>query len=239
LDLSFQREEQHYGTERRSNSKYGILYNNVDTKSLIENTPLEKTALVSTWTDYYKLRNIPFTSPVALLLHYPLTVYYILSNILSKRISVNPGSKITIHYLGPHRELAQLPLFKEILCILPGIELDMVFIGLDIPNEMKQPISWKVGTGVLNIKFDRNYYEKVFDTYGAPDVIIGLNAGLAAISTWHPTQELITEKKIPGFASNFIEMTLLLSKLISRTLLKTGVKLLSRILRKFGVPRSH
>jgi len=71
-------------------------------------------AEVVDWKSWYQWRSLPFDSPAALLMHYPLTVYHLLVNVL-KVTSPSRGSSgsrqiLGIHYLGAEVELNMLPL---------------------------------------------------------------------------------------------------------------------------------
>ena len=71
-------------------------------------------ANVVDWRSWYQWRSLPFDSPAALLMHYPLTVYHLLVNVL-KVASPSRGSPkcrqtLNIHYLGAEVELNMLPL---------------------------------------------------------------------------------------------------------------------------------
>jgi hypothetical protein len=71
-------------------------------------------ANVVDWKSWYQWRSLPLDSPAALLMHYPLTVYHLLVNVL-KVASPSRGSSesrqtLDIHYLGAEVELYMLPL---------------------------------------------------------------------------------------------------------------------------------
>lgn len=71
-------------------------------------------ANVVDWKSWYQWRSLPFDSPAALLMHYPLTTYHLLVNVLNVASPScgSPGNRQTldIHYLGPEVELNMLPL---------------------------------------------------------------------------------------------------------------------------------
>lgn len=61
-------------------------------------TPLS--TCLSSWKDYYEWRCLPFHSPVALLLHWPLTVYHCYQLSAVQSLISEAGNKLCIHYLG-------------------------------------------------------------------------------------------------------------------------------------------
>ncbi|KAF5398141.1 hypothetical protein PHET_08686, partial [Paragonimus heterotremus] len=128
---------------------------------------------LSDWASYYVWRGLcgcqsaastadleQFNSPVAILLHWALTIYYILAYVLPKTsvilIKVNPSNsvdfirtysstgpqtiasvlqmgKLTIHLIGVEHELSMLPVFKELHHLVRlGLEVRLYFIGTHI-----------------------------------------------------------------------------------------------------------
>ncbi|CAK7332755.1 unnamed protein product [Dovyalis caffra] len=88
---------------------------------------------LSSWLDYYEWRCIPLHSPVALLLHWPLTIYHA-AQIACVRNLIVETHKLCIHYLGPEKELLQLAAFGELLALFPGVQVHIEFIGPAIPQ---------------------------------------------------------------------------------------------------------
>ena len=68
------------------------------------------------WEDYYALRDIPLTSPVALLCTFPLSVYYAIQKFGSVPVTVARMLKrqLRIHLVGIEKELNFIDLFKEV-----------------------------------------------------------------------------------------------------------------------------
>lgn len=69
---------------------------------------------ISSWAEWYAWRRLPLKSPVALLMNYPLSVYYLLTDVLNVirpegRSSSSP-KKLMIHYVGAEIELIFLPM---------------------------------------------------------------------------------------------------------------------------------
>lgn len=75
------------------------------------------------WKSWYQWRSLPFETPAALLMHYPLTVYHLLVNVLNVA-SPSGGSPehrrtLDVHYLGAEVELNMLPLYVAIIISSP------------------------------------------------------------------------------------------------------------------------
>ncbi|KAJ0096116.1 hypothetical protein Patl1_16259 [Pistacia atlantica] len=103
------------------------------------------------WKNYFDWRSIPLHSPVALLLHWPLTIYYATQVAGLRSFNSKISDKLCIHYLGgvltltvalwqfmprswPEKELLQLSVFGELLALFPGVKVDIELIGPEIPQ---------------------------------------------------------------------------------------------------------
>ncbi|KAF3774682.1 hypothetical protein EJ110_NYTH52550 [Nymphaea thermarum] len=121
------------------------------------------------WKEYYEWRSLPLCSPVALLLHWvsaanffcyctllsvlfksesfiilcflmqPLSIYYGIQ-LASHGISPGSSGELRIHYLGPEKELHQLPAFGELRLLFPGVHVFIELVGPSIPQNGIAPI---------------------------------------------------------------------------------------------------
>ncbi|XP_058080162.1 uncharacterized protein LOC131228497 isoform X2 [Magnolia sinica] len=89
---------------------------------------------LSSWKDYYQWRCLPLNSPVALLLHWPLTIYQGVQLASSIRPISEIRSKLHIHYLGPVKELLQLAVFGELHALFPGLQVHIELVGPEVPQ---------------------------------------------------------------------------------------------------------
>jgi hypothetical protein len=73
------------------------------------------------WEQYYRLRGIPASSPVALLCTFPLTVYYAIMNYGEVPVTVARMLQrpMRIHIVGVEKEANFLDLFQEVGFLLP------------------------------------------------------------------------------------------------------------------------
>ena len=76
---------------------------------------------LSSWKDYYNLRNIPPSSPVCLICTFPLTIYYAIEQFGDVPVTVARmlGRPLRIHVVGSEKELNFLDLFQELTFLLP------------------------------------------------------------------------------------------------------------------------
>jgi hypothetical protein len=76
---------------------------------------------LNSWEDYYKVREIPLSSPVALLMTFPLTIYYAIQKYGEVPITVSRMLRrpLRVHVVGVEKELNFLDLFSEVGYLLP------------------------------------------------------------------------------------------------------------------------
>ena len=87
--------------------------------------------IVSSWTEYYQLRQIPRTSPIALLMTYPLTLYYSIVTYGAVPCTIAyqiEHRALRIHIVGVEKELNFLDIYKELAFLLPpNFTIELVF----------------------------------------------------------------------------------------------------------------
>ncbi|CAH8497304.1 unnamed protein product [Dicrocoelium dendriticum] len=178
------------------------------------------TVWLNNWASYYIWRGLcrppdglvntswsEFSSPLAILLHWPMTVYYIVAEVLPRTSphtvsSVLSKRTLTIHLIGVEHELSMLPVFQELDYLLrPGLLVTFFFIGMHIDPTVNRKtfylsnrLSVAVWTGA--------YHDFVLEHMSAdirPDLIIGLNSGLSAYTSWTPTLKLIGAMGVPAY----------------------------------------
>ncbi|CAI2734579.1 unnamed protein product [Schistosoma spindalis] len=165
------------------------------------------------WLDYYKWRGLcspdeeSISNPLALLLHWPLTLYHIVAHKLPK---INPfcipkaliNRKLIIHVIGVEKELSLLPVFKELDHLFkPQLRIYIYFIGRHFDSaadrvvyHLSSRLSVSVWSGLYH-----EFLHTQKSTSELPDLVIGFNAGLAAYPTWPLTLSSIAEIGVPVF----------------------------------------
>lgn len=195
-------------------------------------SPLSKR--LSSWKEYYKWRDIPVNSPVALLLHWPLMIYQ--SAQLTAMRSLTPliSNELCIHYLGPDKEIHQLAVFHELHALFPSVKVRLELVGPAIPEYRDgeridlssyahcidedcicKSSSENVGRGLSNdststvrVHLHKGFYHERYKDIAkdsSPHLIVAPNAGIAAYTSWLPTIELIKEIKVPAVFSDYCE----------------------------------
>lgn len=183
---------------------------------------------LQSWEEFYNWRGIPFDSPVALILHWPLSLYhaFCLAQLQTLTLNTKPRQTVHIHYLGPERELDQLPAFAELLALLPWVgKIHIDFVGPAVQG-LRDGESLEISTfgrcsdvecackerkdsvpkGGITMKLWRGFYHDRHPEIGAtPDLIFAANAGIAAFPGWHPTIQLIESLNVPALFTDYCE----------------------------------
>ncbi|GAA0156224.1 hypothetical protein LIER_13764 [Lithospermum erythrorhizon] len=197
-------------------------------------TPTPITEKLSCWKEYYEWRGIPLCSPVALLLHWPLTVYWMVQLTTSRSLTPSDANELCIHYLGPEREILQLAIFGELHALLPGVNIRIEFVGAAIPQDRdgevidlhnyakcidtvcpckltSRGVFPKASPGEaprIRLRLHSGYYHDLYwdiSKDSPPNLIVAPNAGVAAYMSWLPTIALIKEIQLPALFSDYCE----------------------------------
>ena len=77
---------------------------------------------LKSWKDYYTIRNIPQDSVVALLMSFPLTLYFAIQRYGMVPLTVSKMLKrpLRIHVVGVEKELNFLEIFRELAYLMPN-----------------------------------------------------------------------------------------------------------------------
>lgn len=151
---------------------------------------------IRSWTDYYKLRGLPHTSTAALLLSFPLTLYYCIVEYGEVPCTVARMLQrpLRIHIVGAEKELNFIDLFREVSFILPeNISLELVFVVRHdmLPKNVRSAMGNKYQVKLsdrMHITLISGTYgdslDPNFDCGGSPDMMMAFNAGLYAYESW-------------------------------------------------------
>ncbi|KAJ6577700.1 hypothetical protein B0H19DRAFT_567652 [Mycena capillaripes] len=188
-------------------------------------------AFEETWSSYYKWRGLPMTSPAALLLHWPMSVYGCLKELgFEPCVSVSgPRRKLTVFYLGARDEICFIPVFGELALNFPNTELDLVMFGPSArvaveraraqgairsprPCVFEYTAPAACGGGTVRVFLDFNpaqeYYRPSREPSEHPDALVALNAGLGSYISWHHVVLLSSEFSIPFAVTDYSQACL-------------------------------
>ena len=179
-------------------------------------------APATSWAKYYEARDLVPDTPVAVLLSFPLTLYHIITlhqqqppAAAADAADASPPTPIRVHYLGPEKEAFLLPLFRELSALLPAAHLEVAMIGpvaFDLPN--KPLVVDGSDGGRLTVSIHRGAYHTLaregdLPFGGKADVVVALNAGLAALGYgWAPTLDILAKRKTPFYVTDYSEYSI-------------------------------
>lgn len=161
--------------------------------------------VLSGWPEYYDLRGLPASSPVAVILSFPLTLYNIVTSLcVQTKNLLSKGREVVVHYLGPEGELDWLPAFSEIGYLLGGSgSLHIMMIGPEVPTALAG------GMTALNRKIRVSYvqglYQEEANALPTPHVVVALNSQLETHSSWMGALEVIKAQAVPAFFTDYAE----------------------------------
>ncbi|KAM6163143.1 zinc finger MYND domain-containing protein 15 [Rhynchocyon petersi] len=183
-------------------------------------------SLFGSWQDYYTWRGLSLDSPVAVLLTYPLTVYYVITHLVPQsfpELNIQNKQSLKIHVVEAGKEFDLVMVFWELLVLLPHVALELQFVGDDLPPESDQQhftlqrdgpeVSVRTGTGIsarlssgtkekggrrdLQIKVSVRPYHLLPGP--KPDLVIGFNSGFGLKDTWLSSLPRLQSLRVPAF----------------------------------------
>ncbi|KAL9191343.1 hypothetical protein ACHAXT_001049 [Thalassiosira profunda] len=197
----------------RANASYAKEVD-ADTAQLIQ-TDEHELPILASWEHYYRLRTIPPSSPVGLLLTFPLTMYYAIQRFGSVPLEVAQMLErpLRIHLVGVEKELNFVDLFKELAFLLPEkVCVDMTWVVREdmFPESSdKRSLSLHLAANLKLSIVGGTYGQSLnpdFDMGGPPDMIVGMNAGLFAYESWrHVVSYLHHHKNTIGVFTDYNE----------------------------------
>ncbi|KAJ7457457.1 hypothetical protein FB451DRAFT_1353730 [Mycena latifolia] len=190
--------------------------------------PPKPVAFEQNWASYYKWCGLPIESPAALLLHWPLTVYRLLTiaGIVPAPLS-ETRRQLTVHMLGIEREMDFLPIFGELALLLPNTDLKLVLFGPGAANLLKkaqnsprslgaQSAVFKYnapkisGGGSIRISLCGSFWDDAAlarEGLQRPDALVACNAGLSSYPEWAPVVIAAHAFTIPFAVTDYNEIS--------------------------------
>jgi hypothetical protein len=176
-----------------------------------------------TWQDYYQWRGLPASSVAALMMEFPLTLYFTICQLPRLMEMAN----ITVHLLGCEKELEFLPLFGELSLLLPHTSIRLVLFGMELAQcYLRAPAGSLARTSPLFEYtappiFDNTAVHRMTITWehshatwqdaihsGAvlrPDLVWAPNAGVATYPQWQDAIHMCAFLRVPLATSEYCE----------------------------------
>lgn len=159
------------------------------------------TGVPTNWAAFYAQRGWPLDSLHALWLDTALTLVHAL---VLTGVSV-AGGRVTVHLVGPRRELDQLPAFLEVVRLLSLSHLTLVLCGPDVPGAM-HGMTHTSPCGRLEtlLVHCEAYDSRVCESLPAADLVFAPNAGVAAYPReWGQTVQALLATHAPLSLTDF------------------------------------
>lgn len=176
------------------------------------------------WQHYYSLRGFPADSIAALLLTFPLTLYYAIVEFgqvpcTAARMLRRP---LRIHVVGAEKEINFLDLFMEVIYLLPDdVSLEITFVVREdmLPGALRNSNShhhheFKASPdrNLLIYVVAGSYGDSLDPRFdcgsGPPDMLMAFNAGLYAYDSWRGVIRYLNEQKsVLGVFTDYNEMS--------------------------------
>lgn len=162
--------------------------------------------LLSGWAEYYNLRELPMSSPVAALLSFPLSLYHIVTSLsVATKNHLTKGREVVVHYLGPEGELDWVPAFSELGHLLGGSgSLHIIMVGPEVPNSLSGAAA-SLGRK-LKVTFVQGMYQEEANSLPTPQAVVILNSGLETYESWLGALEVINAQGTPAFFTEYSEL---------------------------------
>ncbi|XP_061446231.1 zinc finger MYND domain-containing protein 15 [Rhineura floridana] len=171
------------------------------------------------WKEYYQWRGLPLGAPLAVILSYPLTTYYIITQLAPQHfpeLNILNKQSLKIHVVEAGKEFGVLMVFWELSVLLPHVSLELLFVGDTLPPELdgqqfllqrdeEQGVSVRPGLAPrskggrreLQLGFSARPYHLL--QAPKPDLVIGFNSGFALKETWLSSLPRLQSLRVPAY----------------------------------------
>ncbi|KAI5799072.1 hypothetical protein EDC01DRAFT_650357 [Geopyxis carbonaria] len=191
--------------------------------------------VIESWSDWYTWRGLLPSSPVALIMHQVLSVYFMLTHSLDYFPLDADTQRETLHFdlIGAERELNIIPLFAELALLLPGYDLKLTFWGPSVhalgtrvgPDSLVNrdgpvfaytaPASLGGSTLSVSLATQHTLWQAPPENAATPpDALLALNAGMGssqnewwpvAQNEWSPVAQYALVSRVPFVFTDYQE----------------------------------
>ncbi|XP_014767908.1 zinc finger MYND domain-containing protein 15 isoform X1 [Octopus bimaculoides] len=188
---------------------------------------------IANWFSYYKWRSFSLDSPIAILLTYPLTLFYIITSCLQlhyPNFGIELPKQLVVHVIGAEKEADMFHYFKELTCLLPSYLLEIHLYGKKVSRKAN---GWKKLADNMSFQLHRGHWHNFSGE--TPHFVIGFNAGLGAYKSWTETLKRLHKENIAAYFTEFCQHSHDWSAM-SLKKLKSGIRLTTPIINPFRSP---
>ncbi|MBN3314629.1 ZMY15 protein, partial [Atractosteus spatula] len=180
--------------------------------------PSLNTPLVS-WLQYYKWRGFELSSPVAVLLSCPLTIYYIITSLVPRdfpELNILKKQSLKIHIIESEREFNMLLTFWELSDLLPHVTFELLFVGEKLPKDYDEQqlllqrkdghVTMESPSMALEEKTEKKSIRvricsRAYHLFQGPkpNLVIGFRSGFGLGDSWLSTLPRLQALKVPAY----------------------------------------
>uniref|UniRef100_A0AAZ3RVD6 Mitochondrial splicing suppressor 51-like C-terminal domain-containing protein n=1 Tax=Oncorhynchus tshawytscha TaxID=74940 RepID=A0AAZ3RVD6_ONCTS len=184
------------------------------------------------WSQYCEWRGISLSSPVAVLLSSPLSIYYIITSMVPKdfpELNIQKKQSLKIHIIDSYREFRCLKVFWELSVLLPHMTFELVFIGEGLPPESdEEQLFLQKKNGRVHLvnpsftpdeKLDRRSirvkgYRRAYHMLQGPkpDLVIGFRPAILLQESWLSTLPRLQSLRVPAYFCEVGELSCVCSQ---------------------------
>ncbi|XP_064795136.1 zinc finger MYND domain-containing protein 15-like isoform X1 [Oncorhynchus masou masou] len=184
------------------------------------------------WSQYCEWRGISLSSPAAVLLSSPLSIYYIITSMVPRdfpELNIQKKQSLKIHIIDSYREFHCLKVFWELSVLLPHMTFELVFIGEGLPPESdEEQLFLQKKNGLVNLvnpsftpdeKLDRRSirvkgYRRAYHMLQGPkpDLVIGFRPAILHQESWLSTLPRLQSLRVPAYFCEVGELSCVCSQ---------------------------
>ncbi|GAB1606198.1 zinc finger MYND domain-containing protein 15-like isoform X1, partial [Argonauta hians] len=188
---------------------------------------------IANWFSYYRWRSFSLDSPIAVLMTYPMSLYFVITSCLRlhyPRFGVELPKKLLIHVVGAEREADMFPYFQELTCLLPSHQLELHLFGKRVSRRFN---GYSKEIGNMSFQLHRGLWHNYSGE--TPHFLIGFNAGLGAYQSWTNTLKKLKKENIAAYFTEYCQHSHDWSAMCLKRL-KCGIRLTTPIINPFRSP---
>ncbi|KAJ8008026.1 hypothetical protein DPEC_G00100460 [Dallia pectoralis] len=182
---------------------------------------------LGSWLQYFQWRGLHLSSPAAVLLSSPLSIYYIITSLVPKdfpELNILNKQSLKIHIIDSYREFHTIMGFWELSILLPHITFELLFIGERLPSESDEEqlfLQKKDGCVTLvNARFNPDeklnkrsirvkVYRRAYQMLQGPkpDLVIGFRPTIPFQESWLSTLPRLQSLRVPAYFCEVSELS--------------------------------
>uniref|UniRef100_A0A3P8ZV29 MYND-type domain-containing protein n=1 Tax=Esox lucius TaxID=8010 RepID=A0A3P8ZV29_ESOLU len=178
------------------------------------------------WLQYFEWRGLDLSSPAAVLLSSPLSIYYIITSLVPKdfpELNILNKQSLKIHIIDSYREFHTIMVFWELSILLPHMTFELLFIGERLPTGSDEEQLFlqrkdghvtlvstrlnpdkKLDKRSIRVKVYRRSYHMLQGP--KPDLVIGFRPTIPFQESWLSTLPRLQSLRTPAYFCEVSEL---------------------------------